>query len=52
MTRTRWLQFAAFLLVTTSAWADDAIVELPGDTGAFSRSNDVGCDRVLRRRFR
>jgi hypothetical protein len=29
MTRTRSLSLAAFLLVTTSAWADDAIVKLP-----------------------
>lgn len=29
MIRTRSLSFAAFLLVTTSAWADDAIVKLP-----------------------
>ncbi|WP_045836662.1 hypothetical protein [Hyphomicrobium sp. 99] len=29
MTRTRLLSFAACLFVTTSAWADDAIVKLP-----------------------
>lgn len=57
MVRTRSFRLLAPITVAALAFAlpalaDDPIVKLPSDTGALSRSDDVGCDRVLRRRFR